>query len=118
MMKIIKVEPFGDMRYFFYFADKSCRIKIQERCYYCKKELSTVYSYLINKLREKSLLHEKFKSICCDCMYIYHTESKKIVNCSIKNCQKTIKLEDAIKIGSSYYCKPCAVALYRSMLNI
>ena len=42
----------------------------------------------------------------------------KNIKCSVKNCQKEIELKDAIKIGGFYYCKQCAVALYRSTLNL
>ncbi|MHA1688663.1 MAG: hypothetical protein ACTSUN_04900 [Promethearchaeota archaeon] len=46
------------------------------------------------------------------------SKEKNIIHCCIKNCQKAIKIKDAIKIGDSYYCKTCGVAFYRSMLNI
>ncbi len=47
--------------------------------------------------------------------------SKEIVagytKCCVKNCQKKIPLDKAIKINEKYFCSVCGVAYYRSFLN-
>ena len=45
-------------------------------------------------------------------------EEKKMVKCCVKNCQKEIPLEKAIKINNEYFCGVCGVAYYRSALHI
>ncbi len=45
-------------------------------------------------------------------------EEKRIVKCSVKNCQKEITIDMAIKIKGDYYCGICGVACYRSALNL
>ena len=42
----------------------------------------------------------------------------KIVICCVKNCQKEIPIEKAIKINDQYFCGICGTAYYRSALNI
>ncbi|MBN1216369.1 MAG: hypothetical protein JXA99_13125 [Candidatus Lokiarchaeota archaeon] len=39
------------------------------------------------------------------------------VKCCVKNCQKQIVLEEAMKINDNYFCSICGVAYYRSFLN-
>lgn len=41
-----------------------------------------------------------------------------IVKCSVKNCEKKISIDEAIKINDQYFCGICGVAYYRSTLNI
>ena len=45
-------------------------------------------------------------------------EGKKLVKCSVKNCQKEIPIDEAIVIDNKYYCGICGVAFYRSALNL
>ena len=45
-------------------------------------------------------------------------EENKIVQCCVKNCQKEILIEKAIKIDDKYYCGICGVAIFRSALNL
>ena len=45
------------------------------------------------------------------------TESKELVHCTVKNCQKLISISDAIKINGKYYCKICGVAKTKSIIN-
>jgi len=45
-------------------------------------------------------------------------EEPKLVKCSVKNCQKEILLDKAIKIDDKYYCGICGVSYYRSALNL
>ncbi len=42
----------------------------------------------------------------------------RTVICCVRNCQEEIPFEKAIKIGNNYFCRICAVAYYRSNLNI
>ena len=42
----------------------------------------------------------------------------KIVICCVKNCQKEIPIEKAIKINDQYFCGICGTAYYRSALNL
>ena len=46
--------------------------------------------------------------------------NKKVENvkCCVKNCQKTIQKDKAIKINGNYFCEICGVAYYRSLLNL
>jgi len=43
---------------------------------------------------------------------------EELVKCSVRNCQREIKKEDAIKIKDQYFCKICGVSYIRSNLNI
>jgi len=45
-------------------------------------------------------------------------DKEKKVRCSVKNCQKEIEIDKAIKIKGNYYCGICGVAYMRSALNI
>jgi len=44
--------------------------------------------------------------------------NEKFVKCCVKNCQKEIKIEEAIRIKDKYFCKICAVSFIREQLNI
>ncbi|MFO7797545.1 MAG: hypothetical protein ACQERB_06195 [Promethearchaeati archaeon] len=44
--------------------------------------------------------------------------NEKLVKCCVKNCQKKIKVEEAIIIKDKYFCKICAVSYIRENLNI
>ena len=44
--------------------------------------------------------------------------SKKMVKCCVKNCQKEIPIDKAIMINDQYFCGICGTAYYRSALNI
>ncbi|MBD3213791.1 MAG: hypothetical protein GF311_14375 [Candidatus Lokiarchaeota archaeon] len=44
--------------------------------------------------------------------------SQEFVNCCVKNCQKKISREEAIKVGEQYFCKICGVSYIREQLNI
>jgi len=45
-------------------------------------------------------------------------QPNKLVKCCIKNCQREIPIEDAIKIEGKYFCKICGVIYYRSLLKL
>ncbi|TXT62245.1 MAG: hypothetical protein BAJALOKI3v1_640019 [Promethearchaeota archaeon] len=42
----------------------------------------------------------------------------EFVRCDVKNCQKKIRKDNAIKVGEHYFCKVCGVAYIREQLNI
>jgi len=45
-------------------------------------------------------------------------ESQELVPCSVSNCQKLVKKEEALEIEGMYFCKSCGVAYYRTVLNL
>ena len=45
-------------------------------------------------------------------------KKSEIVQCCVKNCQKSVPIEEAIKIKGKYFCGTCGVAYYRSALDI